>query len=226
MNRPRPRVDLAITASGTRVAVAARGEDGTIVAHAAPAARGGADTAQLVAHAVADLGATPADLRSIAIDRGPGSYTGLRVALTFARTIGAFRGVALRTCTSMELQALRAWRAGEIARTRAITVVLDARREHYHVARCAWRADRVVLESSPTALRVERALEMLDGASDVVATAALHPILADRVGKTNAVVVAMQDLDATLLFDPALELAGVAPEAVEPLYLLASYAEA
>lgn len=226
MSRSRAGVDLAITASGTRVAVAARGDDGAIVAHAAPAARGGADTAQLVARAVADLGATPADLRSIGIDRGPGSYTGLRVALTFARTIGAFRGVALRTCTSMELLALRAWRAGEVARTRAITIVLDARREHFHVARCAWRADRVVLESFPVALRVERALATLDGASDVVAAASLHPILAGRIAKTGAALHAVPELDATLLFDPALELADVVPEAVEPLYLLASYAEA
>ena len=56
--------------------------------------RGFVNTAngQVVAHRVS--------LREVRVERGPGSYVGLRVAVTFARTFAAFGGAALHASES------------------------------------------------------------------------------------------------------------------------------
>jgi tRNA threonylcarbamoyl adenosine modification protein YeaZ len=104
-------VALGIVASHRSFSIALRhrGEGPVVV----PA--GGTEAGQLqamVSAAFVAHGLQPGDLDEIRIDLGPGSYTGLRVAVTFARTVQAFRGIAVLTTTSLQLMARAAVVAG------------------------------------------------------------------------------------------------------------------
>lgn len=48
-------------------------------------------------------GFVPKDIDAICISRGPGSYTGVRIAMTVAKTLGALAGVQVYTLSSLRL---------------------------------------------------------------------------------------------------------------------------
>ena len=79
-----------------------------------------------VEHVLADAGATGADVSRIVVGTGPAPFTGLRVGLVTARTLGFAWGVpVLGVCS---LDALAAAHGGEV------TVVADARRKEVYWA--------------------------------------------------------------------------------------------
>ena len=59
----------------------------------------------------------PRDLKSVLICDGPGSYTGLRIAMTFAKTLAAIEPISVYTLSSLHA----------LAGTKACVVVMDAR---------------------------------------------------------------------------------------------------
>jgi len=63
-------------------------------------------------------------LDAVAFGRGPGSFTGLRVAAAFAQGLGLARGVPLIAVSSLAVVAQRAWREHGLERT---LVCVDAR---------------------------------------------------------------------------------------------------
>ncbi|MGE0145421.1 MAG: tRNA (adenosine(37)-N6)-threonylcarbamoyltransferase complex dimerization subunit type 1 TsaB [Planctomycetota bacterium] len=221
-----PSVEVAVIASRREVAVAVRCRDQFVV----PVAGNGAspsDVASLVATAVAECGATPSSIRRIVLDRGPGSYTGLRSALAFARTLAAFHPIELGTITSMEWIALEGWRAhGERRQSGTILVALDARRGHHHLATLHCSPDAVSLRSAPTAVAAAATENAIAGCELVIAESNLHATLAASCAKAGARLVELPPVDARSLFDPSLAVSFDGDLALEPLYLLPSYAEA
>ncbi|MFO1052966.1 MAG: tRNA (adenosine(37)-N6)-threonylcarbamoyltransferase complex dimerization subunit type 1 TsaB [Planctomycetota bacterium] len=219
----RGRIELAVSASSAEVAVAAR--DGERSAcERSRAGRGGDDVVVLAARVIERLGARASDIARVVVDRGPGSYTGLRVALTFARTLAGFQGCALATLTSTELLAWQAWHAGDVAHANAITVVLDARRGHDHFARLVLDGGRIRLLDGPRAVRNEELRALLPGTGDVLADETVRT----RLSASSVDGVRLQPLraiDPAAAFDPRLCPQSVTPDALEPLYLLPSYAE-
>ncbi len=219
----RGRIELAVSASSAEVAVAAR--DGARNAcERSRAGRGGDDVVVLAARVIERLGARASDIARVVVDRGPGSYTGLRVALTFARTLASFQGCSLATVTSTELLAWQAWQAGDVAQGHEITVVLDARRGHDHFARLHLDAGRIRLLDGPRAVRNEELRALLPETGDVLADEAVRARLsALPVG--GITLHPLRAVDPSAAFDPRLCPQSVTPDALEPLYLLPSYAE-
>lgn len=117
---------LAIDTS-THVAVSVVSGDQVLAARSEDAPRGHAELLSgLVRDAMADARVTSADLEYVVVGTGPAPFTGLRVGLVTARTLGFAWGVpVLGVCS---LDALGAQHGD-------VTVVTDARRKEVYWAR-------------------------------------------------------------------------------------------
>src|SRR5690606_37911065 len=146
-----PPTAIALSASGATFSVAARRAGGPVFVAACAGREQSARATDLLDDVLARAGATREDVSEVRVDRGPGSYTGLRMAIAFARVLAAFGAVQLRAATSLELIALAAWRGG-IDAHRAVRPVLDARRGRAHTARIERREGRGVLATAPIAV--------------------------------------------------------------------------
>lgn len=205
-------------------------------------------TTGLVASAAAlcrEAGLQPQELDGILLDIGPGSYTGLRAAVTWAMMCRDFAGIPLCTTTSLELLALRGAQSMAAPPTE-IHVALDARRGRAHHGRVAFCA---ALEPSPWSAPGGRTGESRGAATGrwALAEPPLACTLAELPGRipTDATVLAPESMADTLApHVPAAGLPGVErplsaelllhPQAnlqrigdrstLEPLYLMGSYA--
>jgi tRNA threonylcarbamoyl adenosine modification protein YeaZ len=120
-------------------AVTAALHDGTSVlaeSTVVDARRHGELLAPQVAAVLEQAGRTPADLTDLAVGVGPGPFTGLRVGVVTALTIGSALGIEVHGICSLDALAWAADVAGPFA------VVTDARRREVYWARYADRRTR------------------------------------------------------------------------------------
>lgn len=214
---------LAICASNldgaVPFAVALRLADGRILGqHSTPALR--QELPAMVASLCAAGGLGAADLRELRLDLGPGSYTGLRVAVTFVRFLQHFGALSVLAVDSLALLAARA--RGH----RRVVPLLDARRERFHVA--AYATDRGVplRELEPAAAVPWPAVLARVGAGDVVVMPpALASLRAAELAARSATVTTASVLLAEELFAADLPFVEAKCEELEPRYLMGSYAE-
>jgi tRNA threonylcarbamoyladenosine biosynthesis protein TsaB len=122
-------------------------------------------------HLLAQTGRTIHDVTHVAVDRGPGLFTGLRVGVTTARAVAFACGVPLVAVSSLEVLAGTHGRAGEV-----VLAVLDARRREVYAG--AYRIDD---DGSPCQLDEPA----VGAAHDLVAL----PRFADLVAFGSVVVV-------------------------------------
>lgn len=126
---------LALDTATASPAVAVVAPDGSIapakrVVHAA---RGhGEVLAVLVQQCLDEVGARPRDLRLVVIGRGPGPFTGLRVGLVTARTLGMVLGIPVVGVCTHDVLAAQARAAGIGG---PLLVVTDALRREVHWSR-------------------------------------------------------------------------------------------
>ena len=92
--------------------------------------------APLVAEALAQAGAAPTDLQRVVVGTGPGPFTGLRVGLVTAVTMGHALGIPVAGVSSLDALAAASPVAGEVL------VATDARRKEVYAARYAVDAPR------------------------------------------------------------------------------------
>lgn len=108
----------------------------------------------LAREVLAQAGAAVADVRAVAVGVGPGPFTGTRVGVVTALTLGAALGVPVTGVCSLDVLALGAVRAGVVgpgavsSGTRGIAMeflaVTDARRREVYWARYEVVGDRAV----------------------------------------------------------------------------------
>src|SRR6478609_6422664 len=89
--------------------------------------------APLIERALAEAGIVRQDLTAIAAGIGPGPYTGLRVGLVTARTLGFVLDLPVYGVCSLDALAVEAVETGAVDRD--FVVATDARRKEVYLAR-------------------------------------------------------------------------------------------
>lgn len=201
------------------VALAAAGR---VHAMASPAG-GRGDLAGLVAAACAAAGLAPGDVRRVRVDVGPGSYTGLRVALTFARCLQRFGGVTVEAVDSLALLAARA--NAPAGAPRRVHAVLDARRERVHVQAFEVGDGLVRPLGAAAAVAAASAAELVAEGGVVVVPASLPAPLRALFAARGASLHEAALVVAAELLAPGLPFADAGFAELEPRYLMGSYAE-
>jgi tRNA threonylcarbamoyladenosine biosynthesis protein TsaB len=121
---------LALDTSTNRAAIALLVATGQVYATTTEASRRhGRDLIPLVSSLLAEGGLRAVDLDVVAVGLGPGSYTGLRVGVTAAKTLAYVTGSALLGLDSLEVVGRNA--PPEVLR---VSVLGDAQRSDVYVA--------------------------------------------------------------------------------------------
>jgi tRNA threonylcarbamoyladenosine biosynthesis protein TsaB len=118
-----PRADLALVVEGRVLAETSH----SVASH-------GAELPAAVARLLGWAGLSTAALKAIAIGIGPGSFTGLRVGLSYAKGLKLASGCALLGIPSLDSLAVAAAAETSAAPGRLICPVLDARRGEVYAA--------------------------------------------------------------------------------------------
>lgn len=184
--------------------------DGEVLAKLVhPMARGHQERlAPLAQEAMAAAGVAFADLDRIGVTVGPGSFTGLRVGLAFAKGLSAALGVPAVGVGSLEALAAEGGSGTVIA-------AIDAKRGQLYVQ--IFRDGAAI--SAPDALPVEIAMARLaeaSGAGPLTLIGSGAPILAESAPGARVLTPAGCDPAAV-----ATLAAGKAPAPPRPLYLRA-----
>ena len=92
-----------------------------------------------IEHLMAVAKLTPADLDRVVVADGPGSYTGIRIAVTTAKTLAYTAGVAL-----VGISSLAALAAKVVGTPALIVPVMDARRQNVFAGIYQWHDGQLV----------------------------------------------------------------------------------
>ncbi len=200
---------LGIDTSTSAITVAVH--DGAVVlaARSRVDARGHTEQlAPLIEQALRDAGAVPGDLTDLAVGTGPGPFTGLRVGLVTAHTLGYALGIPVHGVCSLDVLARAAGRTeGELL------VATDARRREVYWARYAASPGGARRLTEPA---VDRPAE-IDWTTRSLPTAGRGPVLYPDLFPEP---LGPLDADASALVEIAVEqVRRGEPMPVEPLYL-------
>ncbi len=165
--------------------------------------------APLIEQALRDAGVAPHDLTDLAVGTGPGPFTGLRVGLVTAHTLGHALGIPVHGVCSLDVLAHAASGRSE----GELLVATDARRKEVYWARYAVTAGRARRVTEPA---VDRPAEIA-WASRSLPTAGRGPELYPDLFPTP---VGPLDADASALVEIAVRQFRAGEQMpVEPLYL-------
>ncbi|WP_139978022.1 tRNA (adenosine(37)-N6)-threonylcarbamoyltransferase complex dimerization subunit type 1 TsaB [Nocardioides litoris] len=125
---------LALDTASPQVAVAVLDDEGATAAElrSEETMRHGEQLAPLLERALAEAGIQRFDVTAVAVGVGPGPYTGLRVGLVTARTLGFVLDVPVYGVCSLDALALEAVVTGAV--DGPFLVATDARRKEVYLA--------------------------------------------------------------------------------------------
>jgi tRNA threonylcarbamoyladenosine biosynthesis protein TsaB len=124
----------------------------------------GAELPGAVAEAVARAGITLKDLRGIAVGIGPGSFTGLRVGLAYAKGLVLALGCALIGIPSLDCVALATLDRLSITEETLIAVIFDARKGEVYANLYRATPNRLDKISQPLVIKLQNLFpELNDG---------------------------------------------------------------
>lgn len=203
---------LALDTALARCSAAVLCADGRLVARSEELGRGHAERlADMIAEAMAEAGADFSDLRRIAVTIGPGSFTGLRVALSVARGLALVQPVEFVGVTTLAAIAAMA-SAADPAGTGMLAVALPARHDEIYAQMFAPDGTPV---GEPQALAAQEFA--WDLPADTRLAGAAAPRLADlRPDLRTIDTSAAPDITAVARLGQA---AAASDEAPVPLYL-------
>lgn len=125
---------LAIDTATPAVTVAVHDGERVLARHSqVDARRHGELLAPGIESALAAAGALMRDVTAVAVGTGPGPFTGLRVGLVTARTLGSALGVPVYGVCTLDVLALQAVETGAVTSGRFV-VATDARRREVYWA--------------------------------------------------------------------------------------------
>jgi len=194
---------------------------GTTVLSSPAGERG--DLALLCTNLCEKHGVTPAQIDKVRIDVGPGSYTGLRVAVTFVRFLQQYGDLQVQAVDSLAVLALHA--LPEAAADVRVRPMLDARRGRYHTALFGFEGDKLIAHEGSAATATDEVLQSLQPDERLVMPASLAEQLAEPLRGRESQVLVARELTANALLSDRLPWFAAEAEDLEPRYLMATYAE-
>ena len=140
--------DLAIETSG-RVGSVVLGRAGALLGEAEFVAshNHGVELLPAVSRLCAAAGVSPADIGRVDVSCGPGSFTGLRVGVTFAKMLAFARGARLVRVPTLDVIAQNALMVDRPPDR--VAVVLDAKRQRVYACAYDLDQDRYVARGGP-----------------------------------------------------------------------------
>jgi tRNA threonylcarbamoyladenosine biosynthesis protein TsaB len=135
--------------------------------------------APAIVEACALTGSAVTDIDRIAVDVGPGLFTGLRVGVATAKALAQALGIGVLGVGSLDILAAAAWDRSGADPTGSVVAVVDARRGEVFAA--AYHFERVAELSDPATVREDR--------PDPMSPAALEAWLLDLGTRRNRVTV-------------------------------------
>jgi tRNA threonylcarbamoyl adenosine modification protein YeaZ len=144
------------------------------VAHVDGARRHAASILATMERLISARGARLADVTDVVVADGPGSFTGLRVAVSVAKALAATRGIRLWTAPSLLARAAFAAHDGEV-----VVSVLDALRAELYSAAYLVEAGGITCVLPPAARTPEALLDAVSAPGLLVGEA--QPALAGRL---------------------------------------------
>ena len=122
---------LAFDTATPHVTVALHDGEQVVASYSSPASmRHGETLAPGIAQVLAEVGALNTDVTAVAVGVGPGPFTGLRVGLVTARTMGFALGIPVYGVCTLDVLAAEAFDAG----LDDFVVATDARRKEVYLA--------------------------------------------------------------------------------------------
>jgi tRNA threonylcarbamoyl adenosine modification protein YeaZ len=210
MNAQGERVVLALETAFPSVSVALQIGERIRVPETVPSRARASDLHPALEQCLASEGLVTGDIDLILVDKGPGSYTGLRIGLAVARTLMHLHDIPIRTLYSTDVLA---WMGRDLVDPgEEYLVALDARRIHWTLASYRRTPDG----ESPVRLRKPEVLARADFVA--VADQASLVVCAEDEPPTTTRVVQLGIPQAVSLFE--LQAMSQADPAPLPLYLM------
>ena len=198
-----PVLGLDTSTQIASLAVVARGRVVGRVAH--PVSSHGASLPSVVDELLSSTGFKIRDLSAIAVGIGPGSFTGLRIGLSYAKGLAMASGCALAGVPGFDAMALAAIDAANIEVGGLLTVVVDARKNEVYAALYRVVADGLEKLTEDLVITLEHLASLIT--EDVT-------FIGDSTAKDAAALVSTKGHRAAVFETGTLDMRGVSVAAI------------